>query len=57
MRKTRTVRVDVSKVSLAAVATLTIDRCMHFFKAWIRRFGNPPNLFKFPLNETEHPNL
>jgi hypothetical protein len=57
MRETRTVRVDVSKVSLAAVATLTIDRCMHFFKAWIRRFGNPPNLFKFPLNETEHPNL
>jgi hypothetical protein len=51
------VRVDVSKVSLAAVATLTMEGCTQFFKGWIKRFGNPPDLFTFPLNETEHPNL
>jgi hypothetical protein len=57
MNKTLKIRVDVSNVSIAAVAALTKDRCTEFFMAWMRRFGNPPNLFTFPLNETEHPSL
>jgi hypothetical protein len=57
MTKLSKVRVDVSKVSLAGVAALTMDGCTQFLRAWMRRFGNPPNLFTFPLNETEYPNL
>jgi hypothetical protein len=45
------VKKDVSKVRLAAVATLTIGRCTQFFSGWITRFGNPPYLFTFPLSE------
>jgi hypothetical protein len=57
MIKNPKVRVDVSEVSPVEVAALTMDRCTQFLRAWMRRFGNPPNLFTFPLNETEHPNL
>ena len=58
MRKTISkIRVNKSKVSIAAVATLTMDGCMKFLIGWIKRFGNPPSLFAFPLNETDYPNL
>jgi hypothetical protein len=41
----------VSKVRLAAVATLTMGGCTQFFAGWIRRFGNPTIFFIFPLSE------
>ena len=51
------IRVDKFQVSIAAVAPLTMDGCMQFLIGWIKRFGNPPSLFAFPLNETDYPNL
>jgi hypothetical protein len=46
----------ISKGRLAAMNSL-IAGCTKFFIGWIKRFGEPPILFAFPLNKKEHPNL
>lgn len=39
------------------VAVLTASRCTEFLIGWMKRSGNALNLFVFPSNNKEHPNL
>jgi hypothetical protein len=51
------VRVGISEVSRAALATLTMDRGTQFFTGWIKRFRTHQIFLRSHLNETEHLNL
>jgi len=46
----------ISKGRLAGQDKFT-SGCTKFLVGWIKRFGEPPRIFAFPLKKKEHPNL
>jgi hypothetical protein len=45
------------KESQTQAEALATSRRTEFFIGWMKRFGNTLNLFVFPPNNKEHPNL
>jgi hypothetical protein len=56
MKKTQT-HSKLPHKNQMAVKTLATDGSAGFLVGWMKRFGTTLNLFAFPLNKKEHPNL
>jgi hypothetical protein len=50
VRKLHTQKMQTRKAAMAR-------GCTEFFIGWLKRFGSTMNLFVFPLNKKERPNL
>jgi hypothetical protein len=51
------IHMDIFKVRLAALVSLTMGECTQFFRLLDYEVWKPTMSFAFPLSEIEHPNL